>query len=49
MNYNSWKVPADLEKEWNFMHIDCKNLLVKELAFDILDSNAVQMTFVNLL
>lgn len=48
VNYNSLKVFAYLEKEWNFMHIDCKNLLVKA-AFDILDSNAVQMTFVNLL
>lgn len=48
VNYNSLKVLADLEKEWNFMHIGCKNLLVKA-AFDILDSNAVQMTFVSLL
>lgn len=40
VNYNLLKVFVDLEKEWNFMYIGCKNLFVK-VVFDILDSNVV--------
>lgn len=46
MNYNSLKVLADLEKENNLMHIVAR-ICFGKAAFDILDINAVQMTFIN--